>query len=285
MLPRQIKLIGADLDGTLLNDDKQLCAGAADTIRKAVHSGIHFVPITGRPLSGIPECIRNFKEIEYLICSNGAQIIRNETGESLFSFAIPNDTCRQLIGIFRSLGCMFEPFADGVGYCEEHIFEYYKATYADTVIADYIFSSRKVVPAIEPLFADGTREADEFFINCTAPEIRTALERILDKMPALQYCNLGDRFMEITKKGTDKGEALAKICALLGVDLQNTVAFGDGENDLLFLEKAGIAVAMENAFPSVKEKADMVAESNNHNGVCKIIERLIEPDAFYGKQS
>ena len=276
MINNDLRLIGVDLDGTLLNDDKQLCEGAEDTIRKAVSQGILFVPITGRPLSGIPECIREFEEIEYIICSNGAQIIDNKSGKSLYSFAIPADRSRELLNILRGLGCMFEPFADGYGYCEREVYEYYKRTYSSSVIADYIFSSRKVVPSLEALFDSGELEADEFFVNCTTPEICTTLERLLDKMPDLQYCKLGDRFMEITKKGTDKGEAMAFICKKHGIPLEKTIAFGDGENDLLFLEKAGIAVAMENAFPSVKEKADIIADTNNNNGVCKLIENYLE---------
>ena len=50
----RIKLIGIDLDGTFLKDDKTLCDGAADTIRRAAEAGICTVPITGRPFSGIP---------------------------------------------------------------------------------------------------------------------------------------------------------------------------------------------------------------------------------------
>ena len=272
---KSIRLIGVDLDGTLLNDDKQLCDGARETISAAKARGIHLVPITGRPLTGIPDCIRQVPEIEYYICSNGAQIVDAATGESLYSYTIDNARCRKIISALRTLDCKFEPFADGVGYAEPDVYNYYKETFENTPLADYIFSSRKVAENLEALFADGTRCADEFFVNCSDEATRTALIRLMDGIGGLQYCNLGDRFIEITNKGTDKGEALEALCRHLGIAVENTMAFGDGENDLLFLEKAGIAVAMGNAFPSVKEKADIIADTNNDNGVCKIIQQLL----------
>ena len=273
-LKNKIRLVGADLDGTLLNDRKELCIGAAETIAEAKQNGIHIVPITGRPYQGIPQCILNLKEIDYIICSNGAQIISYKTGECIFSSPISNSKSREVIKILTELDCIFEPFADGCGYSQPHIFESYMQQFKGTPIEDYITSSRKIVDDSGALFRDGTREADEFFVNCKEAEVRAALIERLDKIGGVQYCNLGDRFMEITKQGTDKGAALETICHYLGIGISETIAFGDGENDLLFLEKAGVAVAMENAFPSVKEKADIIAKSNNDNGVCEIIKQL-----------
>ena len=67
---RNIRLIGVDLDGTLLTDDKKLCPGAEETIKKARENGIQIVPVTGRPFMGIPDCVKRVKEIEYIINSN-----------------------------------------------------------------------------------------------------------------------------------------------------------------------------------------------------------------------
>ncbi len=273
---KHIKLIGADLDGTLLNDDKQLCDGAAATIAKAKAQGVQLVPVTGRPLKGIPSCIRELKEIDYYICSNGAQIIDAKTGKSLYSFTIDNARCRQIITALRALDCRFEPFTDGVGYAEPDVYEYYKRTFTGTPLADYVFSSRKVTDSIEALYAEPTRTADEFFVNCADKAVRDELIRAMNAIGNLQYCLLGDRFAEITNRGTDKGEALAVLCRHLNIDISETMAFGDGENDLLLLEKAGVAVAMGNAFPSIKEKAAVIADTNNHNGVCNIIETLLD---------
>lgn len=271
---RNIKFVGVDLDGTLLRDDKTLCDGAEQVINSLADRGIHFVPITGRPYSGIPDCVKNLKAVEYIISSNGARIIDAKTDRELFSFALSNDKTLELISILRNTDCMFEAFTDNVGYAEQELYDYYVKEFTDTPIGDYIFSSRKVTPSLEGLF-DGTgKQADEIFIDCRTPQVRADVLKRIEAVDGIQHCSLGDRFLEITKKGTDKGEAMAVLCGRLGIDLADTIAFGDGENDLQFLEKAGFSVAMENAFPCVKEKADIITKSNNDNGVCEILKLI-----------
>lgn len=270
----EIKLVGVDLDGTLLRDDKSLCDSAEEIIDSLAKRGIYFVPITGRPYSGIPQCVKNLNAVHYIISSNGARIIDAKTDEELFSFALSNEKTMELIGIMRGADCMFEVFADNVGYLEQNVYDYYLKEYSDTPIGEYIFSSRKITDSIEKLFAATDKQADEIFVNCKTPRVRQDILEKLKNMDDIQYCTLGDRFMEVTKKGTDKGEALTALCNYLGINLKNTIAFGDGENDLQFLEKAGLAVAMENAFPCVKEKADIITKSNNENGVCEILKQI-----------
>lgn len=272
---KNIKLIGTDLDGTLLNDDKELSRETIDALELAHSRGIHIVPITGRPLMGIPECVTALPQIEYIIASNGADIYDVKNKTRLGSFAINNEKSRVLIDRLRGLDCMFEPFADGVGYSEQNVFDFYVATFKGTPLEDYFFSSRIVCNSYEALFDGTDRQADEFFVNCAAPEIRDSVIEIAETTGGLQYCNLGDRFIEITKKGTDKGAALRAICAHLGVDIADTIAFGDGENDLEFIQTAGFSVAVENAFPIIKEHADLITKSNNDNGVANIINSML----------
>ena len=271
---KRIKLAALDLDGTLLNDSKTLCDGAAETLYQAAAHGIHIVPVTGRPLDGIPACIRELPFIDYYICSNGAQVIDAKTGKALYSFAIDNAKSKAVLQVLRDLGCTFEPFANGVGYTEPSVYEDYMARFAGTPLEEYITSSRKIVDSVDAVFADGKTEADEFFVQCADEALRAALVEAVEALGGLQYCLLGDRFMEITKKGTDKGETLRVLCRHLNVDIRRTVAFGDGDNDLTLLEAAGIGIAMGNAFPGVKEKAALVAKTNNENGVCDILKGL-----------
>lgn len=97
----RIKLIGIDLDGTFLKDDKTLCDGAADTIRRAAEAGICTVPITGRPFSGIPQCIRDIDEIKYVICSNGSEIIDFKSGKSIYSSTLDNETVNKILAVLN----------------------------------------------------------------------------------------------------------------------------------------------------------------------------------------
>ena len=139
----RIKLIGIDLDGTFLKDDKTLCDGAADTIRRAAEAGICTVPITGRPFSGIPQCIRDIDEIKYVICSNGSEIIDFKSGKSIYSSTLDNETVNKILAVLNQRGCLYEVFADGYGYIDKAVYGFYKEKYTGTVIGEYIFSQQR----------------------------------------------------------------------------------------------------------------------------------------------
>ena len=272
---KNIELIGIDLDGTLLNDKKELCNGARETIKRAYEKGVYVVPITGRPFSGVPQCVRDIDEIEYVISSNGAQIIEAKSEKSIYSFSISNEKSVTLIKKLRDMGCIFEPFADGRCYTDPKTFNSYIDYFKGSPVEEYITSTRFIVESIDEVFSDGEKRADEFFVSCSDKAMQSKVAKMLDGLGGLNYWFYDDKYIEITREDCDKGKALEAICRHLGIDTKNTMAFGDGDNDLFFLEKAGVAVAMENAFPSVKEKADIIAKSNNENGVCELIEQVI----------
>lgn len=268
---KDIRLIGVDLDGTLLTDDKELTPELKNKIIDLCQKGIHFVPITGRPLTGIPDCLNEIEELEYVITSNGSQITHFKTGTPLFSFPISNSKANEIISILEGRDCMYEVFADGVGYIKQDEFEFHKSRFDGTPFGEYLFKSRKVVPSILELFLGTQKDADEVFILCNSQADRDELVEIFKGINGIQLCIIADKFLEITKENTNKGNALAVLCDYFGISLSQTIAFGDGENDLQFLERAGISVAMENAVDEVKKKADFVTKSNNENGVLEVL--------------
>lgn len=271
----EYKMIGLDLDGTLLKDDKSIDAKTKEYLETLSANGVHIVPITGRPLSGVPDCVRNINGVDYIISNNGSKTVLNSTNETLFSLAMDNATSKRVIEVVKQTGAIFEVFLNHYGYCEKFVFDHYKEVYTGTVLGDYIFSSRKQVDNLLTLFDDKNAEADEVFIICKDNDDREIIKAQTDKISGIQYCMLADRFLEITKKGTDKGTALELLCNHLKIELNKVIAFGDGENDLQFLNKAGTAVAMGNASDSVKAQADIITETNNKQGILKVLKDLI----------
>ncbi|WP_298654235.1 Cof-type HAD-IIB family hydrolase [uncultured Eubacterium sp.] len=271
----EYKMIGLDLDGTLLKDDKSIDTKTKEYLETLSSNSVHIVPITGRPLSGVPDCVRNIKGVDYIISNNGSKTVLNSTNETLFSLAMGNATSKRVIEAVKQTGAIFEVFLNHYGYCEKFVFDHYKEVYKGTVLGDYIFSSRKQVDNLMTLFDDKNAEADEVFIICKDNDDREIIKAQTDKISSIQYCMLADRFLEITKKGTDKGTALELLCNHLKIKPDKVIAFGDGENDLQFLNKAGTAVAMGNATDSVKAQADIITDTNNNQGVLKALKSLI----------
>lgn len=269
-----IKLIGLDLDGTLLHDDKTMSTRTKNAIEQASALGIKVVPITGRPIAGIPDFITLMPEIKYMIYNNGSQIIEGD--KTLFSFSLDKQKAVQIMSLIKSMGAMVEVFVDGWGYIEPYVDEFYHSVIPeDTPIGQYIYSSRRVVSSINDVVAKGDC-INEIFVICPNPECRPDIVDAIKEIDEIHYWTLDPIFVEITRENTNKGVALETLCNLLGIDICDAIAFGDGENDLPFLQKAGVAVAMDNAPDVVKESADIIADTNNNDGVAKIIEKIIE---------
>ena len=85
----QIKMIGLDLDGTLLTSDKKLLPYTRQVIAEAIERGILVLMATGRPCTGIPGELRDFPGIRYALTSNGARILDTQTGKALIEHLLP----------------------------------------------------------------------------------------------------------------------------------------------------------------------------------------------------
>lgn len=273
-LKNKILLCGLDLDGTLLKNDKTISEFTERSLIAASRRGIRLVPVTGRPLSGVPECVTDLGVCDYAITTNGAVITDLKTGKRVYSAPIEHEKTVLLMKTLDESGISYEAFADGIGYLRPQLMARYNEKYGDTPIGNYIRSSRKV--AKDPLgeFISGGKCADEIFISCENKDERNALAGRFGTDGDIQLCLLEDTFLEITRRGTDKGAAFLRLCSMLGIDRENTAVFGDNSNDVSLARAAGLFVAMDNAAEDFKARADVIAPSNENDGVAKIINKF-----------
>lgn len=269
-----IKLIGVDLDATLLKDHNIIDEYTLSILKKAHDKGIHIVPITGRPYAGLPKSVTESGLMDYAITTNGAYITSLKDGKRLFTSEIEPNKVLELIDKLNDFKCKIEVFAEDYGHVEPEHYQFYKDNYTGTDLESYIFSSRKVKESIKDYVNKGNA-CGELFAIFEDSQARDKALKSCQAIEGIQICRLSDKFLEITKAGVNKGEALEKLCNILGVSLCDTIAFGDGENDLEFLAKAGISVAMENACDKVKTQADIIAPSNLDSGVGIILNKYI----------
>ena len=82
-------------------------------------------------------------------------------------------------------------------------------------------------------------------------------------------------FLELMAKDTDKGSCLREICRLNNIDISETIAMGDGENDIPMLNICGLSVAMGNAMENVKKNVDYITDTNKNDGVAKAIRKFV----------
>ena len=270
----KIKLAGIDLDGTLFTNDKIIDKRTKAAIKNADKKGVLIVPVTGRPFSGLSNEITDMKEIKYAVTNNGAEIIDLKTNKPIYSRQIDNKTSLEIIKKAEDLGTVFEVFTGGFGYLTAPTMENYMNIHGTTPVGTYIKHSRKIVDNVFDFVKNNVCNTDEIFITIQNKETQKSLEAMLDKFENIHYWSIFGRFIEITHKEADKGKAFTYLTNSLGIALTDTIAFGDGENDISLLKSAGISVSMENAEPGVKEIAALTTDSNDAFGVAKILEKI-----------
>ena len=116
------RLIALDLDGTLLNPQKELTEGNRRALLAAAGRGTHIVPTTGRFFEGMPEAVRSLPCIRYTITINGAQVQDRQTGDVLYRAEIPNRRAIEVMEQLDTLPVIYDCYMDNWGYMTETLY-------------------------------------------------------------------------------------------------------------------------------------------------------------------
>lgn len=270
------RLIAFDLDGTLLRDDKRLTERSLRALRAAHEKGALIVPATGRIFEGVPGELRGAVFSHYYITINGALVYDARAGAALSRAEIPNALALRLFDYMAGLDVLCDCYKDGWGYAGRAGYERAGAYISDPGILALFYRTRTPVDDLrEFLRADGgsIQKAQMHFRDLRAK--RRELETLPARFPELAVSSSVPSNIELNIAAANKGDALLALCARLGIAPEETLAFGDGMNDLSMLRAAGCGVAMGNADFAVKAAADTVCDDNEHDGVAKALERLL----------
>ena len=269
-----IRLIAFDLDGTLLDDDKNISGENLRAMERAAEKGIMLVPATGRIYRGLPELLRSLPFLRRYILVNGAYVY--DAGEDRCLVREDIDCARALefLAYADTLGVLYDCYQDNWGYMTERMLEEALRVVPSAAARDLIRTLRSPVPELKRYLRQQGTGVQKLQLYFTDPEQRLReLEKLPDLFPDLSistsvFCNI-----EINARGATKGRALLSLCGELGLDPSQTMALGDETNDLEMLQKAGLGVAMGNAEPAVRDAADAVTGSNNESGFAAAVEK------------
>ena len=100
-MKNKIRMIGMDLDGTLLKTNKELTAYTKDVLKRAAEQGIIVMPATGRPFSGIPKELIRLQEIRYAVTANGARVIDMKKNEVIVEELLAYDIAEAMLTVFE----------------------------------------------------------------------------------------------------------------------------------------------------------------------------------------
>lgn len=271
------RLLFLDLDGTLLNDAKEITPGNRQALERTLKRGHGVIITTGRPLKSALEQARRLgldKPGCYVIAYNGAMVYDWGKQDKVFARALTIDS---VIRVFEKAGELgehiqtYDSFDVLVEPCGD-----------DEAVRRYC----KMVSMTHRVIGDVHTDLKEDPVKCLVInyEKKDGLlkmqEWIRSNMLQMDCFFSCEQFLEVVPKGMNKGEAVKMLCDLLNVEIENAVAAGDAANDLAMLKAAGIGVAMCNGTDEVKAVADYITtRDNNHDGVAEVADRFFYEDA------
>lgn len=265
------KLLVLDVDGTLLNDEREISKRTLAALLKVRQMGVRIVLASGRPTYGLMPLAKTLELGNYggfVLSYNGCQIIKAQNGEILFERRINPEMLPYLEKKARKNG-----FA---------IFTYHN----DTLITDspdneYI-KNEALLNNLKIIKEDEFSTAIDFapckcMLVSDKEKALIGLEQHWEKRLAgtLDAFRSEPYFLEVVPCGVNKANTLGALLEHLGVTREEVIAVGDGVCDVTMLQLAGMGVAMGHSQDSVKVCADYVTASNEEDGVALAVEKLI----------
>ena len=232
-----IRLIASDLDGTLWTDCKELSPKTREVLDLAVQHGIYIVPATGRSFHSIPEMIRNYPGVEYVITANGGAVYSVREGKRVYQCLLEKESVEAAIAVRKRENMVLEVVIDGVPYAEEAYVKDPIQYLATEYGAKYIKATRKPV---------------NIYVTSSVPNL-----------------------MEVGHIDAGKGKTLLWLLKKLEISTEEAMAFGDADNDISMLTSVKYGMAMGNGTENCRKAAPYVTDTNEKHGVAKGILRFL----------
>lgn len=264
------KMVFSDMDGTLLWKGVRLSVENYTAICEIVDKGVDFVICTGRGVFGVEPYLKQLNLIGkkgYVICQNGAAVYDLRDMKMVIRRSFSPALLKPVTDYARSLG-------------DIALFYYDDRTFMCEELTDEVEEYCAMMKTTPNLVHDPT-EYDGELTKCLFSGPREKLEQVklfakelLGEQVNLFYSS--DTYMEFVISGVDKGSALEATAKQAGVDLKDTIAIGDSDNDLPMILKAGLGVAMKNGEDHVKAAADYITEHTaEEHGVAEVLKKFI----------
>ena len=274
-----IKAIILDIDGTLTNSQKEITPDTKEALMKAQKAGIRLAIASARSQNGLARFGR-WLDFEHnhgvLICYNGGLIVDAQTGETIYSKAMPKELAKEILEYLKQFDVM--PMVDKGKYM--YLNDVY---HAPIHFNGNAFDVIKYETRSNEFLICEIRDLAEW-VDFEVPKILVAMEpdllnEIEDKLtdPFKDRAKVGRTapfYFEYNALGVDKAIAMKDAFASLGIGYDEMMAFGDAQNDAGMIKAVKYGIAMGNAVPEAKEAADYITDDIGHDGVYKALEHF-----------
>lgn len=264
-----IKLVASDLDGTLLNSKKELSDTIVSVIQNLEEKGVHFAAASGRRRDNLEKF---FAPLKIASVSDNGGTAYDEDGNLLYVAAIDYSVAHPALVKADSL-----PYSHlvicGVGHVyvladetpEHKAFTEFCFPGAVVYIHDFseAWEDDQITKISLSTGRDGSNEDDAF--------------EVMKQFDGFTCCLSGDGWVDLMKEGVDKGGTFKKLCQHYGLTMEETMAFGDYDNDYGMLIATPNSYAMKNAYPSIKAICNYETKyTNEEDGVSRELVRIFD---------
>lgn len=256
------KLVAIDMDGTLLNDNKEISCRNKEKIYQLIKEGIHVVLATGRTFGSASRYAAELGLDIPIITYNGSLVKEVITEKVIYSKQILNNVAREVLTIGEKLKVCSRVYVDDIPFIEEDA-EELKLLYQEHGI------SYRVVGKLSENI-----DGDPYMIifGDYTGEIKEAVECLRHLPVSVTSSTAGS--IEIMAGGVSKAKALEYLAGMLKIDRSEIIAIGNSLNDYEMISWAGLGVAMKNSDEELLQKWNIVSQyDNNEDGVAHILER------------
>lgn len=271
------KMIVLDLDDTLLNSDQMISNRSKEALMKAQQEGKKVVLASGRPTFGMNSFAEelNLANYEsYILSFNGGKIINCRSKEDFFSSTLSIEAVQRLYEISVQEDVYIHTYVgDTIITAEENPYTTIESNLTGLPIT------------LVDSFVEGVTEPVVKVLMVGEPEHLKKVEKKLQEKLGEEFSVMRSKpyFLEFTDKGITKGTSIEKLINECGIKREEVIAVGDSYNDQEMIEFAGLGVAMGNAPDDIKKISDYITDTNENDGVAKVVEKFLLQDQLITK--
>ena len=287
------KLVAIDLDGTMLNQYGIITEKTKKAISKAQEKGVEVMIASGRAITSVKRFSKEINSNKYFISGNGAITYDIKNNKILYENILSKTKALKIIKICEENSIYYNVYTEN-GIIAKNLsyntLYYYKdnltkpdenRTHINIVENVYDYFEQREEKILKIMICDEhktvfnsivrkLKELSEIEVLEVSHMSRKIIKQGTDEI-ALEYF-----YTEVSAKDVDKWNALEEIIGLMNISKEEVVTIGDNANDLKMITNAGLGVAMGESAPYVKQSADIIAPTNDEDGLAIILNKIFD---------
>ena len=274
---KKVKLVVADVDGTLVDPDSQLSEETIKAVKALKKTGVKFALGTGRSNNMIEALVRLMGGDLCSITNNGSLVYDHGEKKIIYIRTLTRKQSEAILGEILKNGWEF------ICYSRTHMYYSHRDAFIERKLEQVTQGCFELSDFPEFIHKEITSfdevdDPDELLKIAVRNDQKADMKKISEIAASVgaELKNSGEKFEAIFPKGISKQSGVQKLQEYLDISKEETAAIGDFDNDLPLFAQADIKVAMGNASDVLKKEADLITDSNREDGVAHFLQKIID---------